>query len=236
MDSKSKINSTNSTELNPKDSSRETQESNELNRETIMNDQPNPPEKIEQPAQPGNGTSAPDFSRFRLSQNFGIAGKVTKRLVTVPVRKPGRTQFVRVHPMIKRDVMLLNPEEGRAELYLVEPDLEGEVAQLLKPHRLALAIDRQENVFFWPLAIPDEARPLNWHLSALEAAGVAESHWVRIQADMHLGAYQIFVAEGNLEEPTWPELSSDELLGLAFKNKIVDQADHPVLRKLKGLF
>ena len=28
--------------------------------------------------------------------------------------------------------------------------------------------------FIWPLAILDDARPLNWHLSALEAAKNAE--------------------------------------------------------------
>ena len=33
-----------------------------------------------------------DFSQFALSQNFGVQANVIKRLTTVPVRKPGRTQ------------------------------------------------------------------------------------------------------------------------------------------------
>jgi hypothetical protein len=39
-----------------------------------------------------------DLSRLRLSQNFADAIGVKKALITVPVRKPGRQDFVRVHP------------------------------------------------------------------------------------------------------------------------------------------
>jgi len=176
-----------------------------------------------------------DFSRFRLSQNFGNVSKVKKKLTTVPVRKPGRTQWVRVHPEKKMDTMLLKYGESGEDLYLVEPELQDEVEQLAKAYRLILAIDRQGDPFFWPVALPDESRPLNWHLSALEAAENAELEWTRIQANMNIGAYEIFVAQGDLEEPEWPELSMYELLDIAFKNKIIDLPDHLVLLQLRGL-
>jgi len=234
MDSKSKINSTNSTELNPKDSSRETQESNELNREPNMNDQSTPPEETGQPAQPENGPSAPDFSRFRLSQNFGSLSGVKKKLTTVPVRKPNKTQFVRVHPANKMDTMLLRYGDNGEDLYLIDPDVMQQVEDLAKNYRLMEAIDRQNNVFIWPVAIPDDGRPLNWHLSALEAANNAELEWTRMQANMALGAYDIFAAEQDLGGPEWPELSMNELLEIAFKNKIIDRPDHLVLLQLRG--
>jgi hypothetical protein len=41
-------------------------------------------------------------------------------------------------------------------------------------------------------------------------------------------------AAGNLEDPEWPELSFQELVNLAFKDKVVDRLDHPVLRRLRG--
>ena len=39
-----------------------------------------------------------DLSRLRLSQNFSEKVGVRKALLTVPVRKPGRQDFIRVHP------------------------------------------------------------------------------------------------------------------------------------------
>ena len=187
------------------------------------------------PKQSGESTgSSADFSRFRLSQNFGNVSGVKKQLSTVPVRKPNKTQWVRVHPEKKMDAKLLKYGEKDEDLYLVEPELQAEVEQLARAHRLVLAIDRQGGPFLWPIVLPDENRRLNWHLSALEAAQNAELEWTRIQSNMNIGAYDIFTAEGNLKEPEWPELSLDELLDIAFKNKIINRLDHQVLLQLRG--
>ncbi len=178
--------------------------------------------------------TTPDFSRFRLSQNFGSVSGVRKILTTVPVRKPLKTQFVRVHSENKLDTMLLRYGDNGEDLYLIDPDVMQEVGNLAKPYRLVEAIDRQNNVFVWPLAIPDGDRPLNWHLSAMEAASNGEFEWIRMQANMSLGAYDVFIAEQNLGEPEWPELSMYGLLEIAFKNKIINRPDHLVLLQLRG--
>ena len=68
----------------------------------------------------------------------------------------------------------------------------------------------------------------------MEAAQNAELEWTRIQSNMNIKAYDIFTAEGNLKEPEWPELSLDELLNIAFKNKIINRLDHQVLLQLRG--
>ncbi len=188
---------------------------------------------VKQSEEPAAGSPA-DFSRFRLSQNFGSVSGVRKKLLTVPIRKPHKTQFVRVHPANKMDTMLLKYGDNGEDLYLIDPEVMQEVEDLAKPYRLVQAIDRQNNVFIWPLAIPDDGRPLNWHLSALEAAGNAELEWTRTQANMALGAYEVFAAEQDLGAPEWPELSMNELLEIAFKNKIIDRPDHLVLRQLRG--
>jgi len=174
---------------------------------------------------------AADFSRYTLSQNFGSVSGVKKKLLTVPVGKPSKTQFVRAHSVNKLDTMLLKYNE---ENYLVDPDVLHVVGDLARPYRLVEAIDRQGNVFIWTLALPDPEKPLNWHFSALEAANNAELEWTRMQANMALGAYDIFAAEQDLGGPEWPELSMNELLEIAFKNKIIDRPDHLVLLQLRG--
>ncbi len=68
----------------------------------------------------------------------------------------------------------------------------------------------------------------------MEAASNAELEWTKIQANKNIGAYEILFAEGDLEDPEWPELSLDELLEIAFKNKIINRPDHLVLLQLRG--
>ena len=70
----------------------------------------------------------------------------------------------------------------------------------------------------------------------MEDAVHAELQWTRIQANMGLSAYEIYAAEGTKNELKWPEMSMDEILEIAFKNKIIDRLDYLVLRQLRGEF
>jgi hypothetical protein len=63
---------------------------------------------------------------------------------------------------------------------------------------------------------------------------MAAGKWVRVAANMHLGAYEVFEATANLPGPEWPELSFQHLLRVAFKDRFIQEMDHPVLRKLRG--
>jgi hypothetical protein len=42
-------------------------------------------------------------------------------------------------------------------------------------------------------------------------------------------------AEGEHSEPVWPDRPFNELLKLGFGDRIIDSADHPVLKELRGL-
>ena len=116
----------------------------------------------------------PDFSKFALSQNFGAQIKVIKRLTTVSVRKPSKTQWFQIHPEYKLDVLLSKYGDSGDDYYIVEPSLAHQLEDLAQAFRLFVGADRQGVVFVWPLRLPEEERPLNWHLSALEAASNAE--------------------------------------------------------------
>ena len=176
----------------------------------------------------------PDFSKFALSQNFGAQIKVIKRLTTVSVRKPSKTQWFQIHPEYKLDVLLSKYGDSGDDYYIVEPSLAHQVADLAQAFRLVVGVDRQGVVFVWPLRLPDADRPLAWHLSALEAAIHAEVQWTLVQANMGLGAYKFTAASGITDEPKWPKMLMNEILEIAFKNKIIDRLDHFVLKQLRG--
>jgi hypothetical protein len=44
----------------------------------------------------------------------------------------------------------------------------------------------------------------------------------------------MFVAQGQLSEPIWPDVPWNQLVSIAFKQKIIDSPDHVVAQKLRG--
>ena len=51
---------------------------------------------------------------------------------------------------------------------------------------------------------------------------------------MSLNAYDIDVAMGAFPDPIWPSVTFPELLKIAFKGRMIEDLDHPVLRRLRG--
>ena len=177
-----------------------------------------------------------DLESLRVSQDFVKDSGVKKLLTTIPVRKPNRQDFVRVHhdASYVLDTMLLNLKEER-ETYLVAPSFRDKIPQELTHTRLALATNRQKVLFLWQLRLPGSSGKTDaWSMSALEAYEEAKKNWVRISANMSLGAYEIYEALGNLSDPEWPDESMDEIVRIAFRNSFIDSYDHPVLRRLRG--
>jgi hypothetical protein len=102
------------------------------------------------------------------------------------------------------------------------------------PVMLHTAITRQGVVFLWPVKLPTDGRQSTWHTSAAEAAEKAMDHWVRVSSNMRLGAYEVALATATLPEPDWPSLAPDEILQIAFRDRVIDREDHPVVRRLRG--
>jgi hypothetical protein len=177
-----------------------------------------------------------DPGTLRLSQDFASMADVKPILATVPVRKPSKQDYLRVHASedYQLTTALLELKDER-ETYLIAPNLRHELFGELVPVTIFTAINRQGVVFLWPCRLPDETGRSNpWHESALEAAERAKTKWTRIAADMPLGAYRIWEASGDLPEPEWPEQSLRDLLAIAFKGRYIDTLDHAVPKRLRG--
>jgi hypothetical protein len=177
-----------------------------------------------------------DPSRLRLSQDFAATVGVKKALITVPVRKASKQEFVRVYPdqQYRLETAVLELKEER-ETYLVEPSLWPELPSELTPKVLFTTMNRQGVLTLWPVRLPGEDGRLDeWNASALEAAEMARDRWVRVVANMGLGAYEVYEASGNLPDPTWPELTFPEILKVAFKGRYITEIEHPVIRRLRG--
>jgi hypothetical protein len=61
------------------------------------------------------------------------------------------------------------------------------------------------------------------------------TRWIRMKANMSLGAYEITVAESVVADPVWPDLSFQELVRIAYRDRMITTLDHPVIKRLRGL-
>ena len=71
--------------------------------------------------------------------------------------------------------------------------------------------------------------------TARDAAAEAQNRWIRLVPDSAAGFYRVLAALGDLDPPTWPKLSMQQILEIAFQGRIIDSPDHPIVRRLRGL-
>lgn len=187
-----------------------------------------------------SNTATPDPfhpSNLRLSQAFAETVGVKKLLTTVPVRKPSPQDFVRTHPGVgyHEDFPIIELKDEREE-YIVTANLVDELVGEFVCKTLFLAINRRGTTFFWPVRLPSsDGKDMEWWRSGRDAAALAMHTWVRIKANMDLGAYDTFKAGSTIAEPEWPELTYWELIRIAFRDHLIDRIDHPVIKRLRGI-
>jgi hypothetical protein len=182
------------------------------------------------------GSDPFNLDKLRLSQDFDANLGVKKALLTVPVRKPNRQEFIRVHPGEdwRLETMILELKE-KGETYLVDQNLWEQLLGELIPKVLYMVINRQGVIILWPIRLPGEdGRHDAWNRSALEAADMAQKHWVRVAANMSLCAYEVYPATAAIQEPEWPETTFQEVLRVAFQDRFIRSLEHPVVRRLLG--
>jgi hypothetical protein len=178
-----------------------------------------------------------NLDNLRLTQDFAATVGVKKLLTTIPVRRPSPQDFVRVNadPAYREAFPAVELKDER-ELYVVNRNMQAELSTECVSATLFTAINRQGVVSLWPVRLPGpDGKTNEWWRSAREAAELAMTKWVRIKANMSLGAYEIFSAESVMQDPTWPDLPFNELLRIAFRDRIISSPEHPVVKRLRGL-
>src|SRR5262245_27569660 len=147
-----------------------------------------------------------DPANMHVPTDFRAALGVKKALTELACRKPAREWWFTVHPTHHVNSYFIELKETR-ELYYVTPSLWADLAgeSTLTYQRLYLCLTRQDRPFFWPVKLPGEDGKLNeWMQSAHDAALRGHGAWIRVQADLHQGQYQVMVADLPVEV-AWPD-------------------------------
>ena len=181
-------------------------------------------------------TTGFDFNAMRLPANYSAGFGVRKVLNKVPVGKPDRAKFFRVgdgEPWTFR--AFIYEDKAANEIYIVLPFVQPLLGNLARPAQLHAAIDRTDNPFLIPVILPSEDGQWNsWHESLAQGVEMAKDYWVRLVANKSINAYDINQATAPLPDPVWPATTMEELIKVAFRGKIIDNPDHPVIRALLG--
>jgi hypothetical protein len=157
-------------------------------------------------------------------------------LLRVPVEKPNPQDFVRVRPEPQhRAITYILEVKEKRETYVVVPAVARMVLKEVKKVELRICVNLNGAVRLWPVPMPKPDEKSNaYNESHRAAAEEAEKDWVRVWSD---GKAAQYVAEAPIDEqppPRWPDQTLDDLIDIAFKGRIIDSIDHPVLKALRG--
>jgi len=191
---------------------------------------------VEETETPSSAADPFDLASLRLNPSFIETAGVKKLLTTVPVKRPSPQDFVRVHPAseFRENFAMVDLKDDREE-YLVLPAILPELASEVVYKTVFTAVNRQGVVFLWPVRLPaPDERRTEWPRSAREAAERAMTQWIRMKANMSLGAYEMTVADSVMADPVWPKVPYAELVQLAFRGRIITTLDHAVIKRLRG--
>jgi hypothetical protein len=212
---------------------------------TSANRQPEPAEPTTATGPPASEAAPTELDPFdpetyRRVQNQQVASEVSKILVEIPVCNPHKEWWFRVHdnPEYAFIAWMIEVRVGReTELYLVLPHLWPSLQKepCFKPRTLRLAITRQGKLFIWPVRCQTDAnkKPDRWMVAPLEAARQALKQWTRLYWNDTTRQHEVEVSL-LAGEPEWPTVPFKDLLKIAFKDRVIADRDHPVLRQLRG--
>ena len=155
-----------------------------------------------------------------------------KLLTALPVRKPKREEWIRVHQTLFARVYVYEAKDERS-WYVVLPNVVEALRDVVRYVQMSLAVNYVGTPFVWPVPIPAERKPYQAHISAFAAAELGGKEWVRITWAGN--DYEVYRRASAKVDPVWPTeiTNAPEMLRFAAKAggfEIIDSLDHPVVR------
>lgn len=173
---------------------------------------------------------------LRIGSNFADGVGSREIITRAAVGRPSNQIFFRVHPdpEFQLDTAILDWQEDR-QTYLVGREVRQVLSNSLKRVRLYYYITDGGVIGFWPVGLPNDlGRSCAWWDTAHQGAREAMTKWVRIESDNRANVYRSFGLMVAKDPPTWPELTMTQLLELAFSGRFIQDAEHPIVRRLMG--
>jgi hypothetical protein len=176
-----------------------------------------------------------DLASLRKASKLTVQRKTV--LVNVGVGKPANNVYFRAHSEWFMDDTTVMEDKGGNAIYFIVPSMRTHpklTPRLRYVTLAAVCLWPALTVLLWPVPVVSERTIRVWK-SARAAYELSREHWVQIGYNDLTSDYTVDVAESIAVEPTWPDKTFNELLKIAFDGKIVDNEEHPYVRRLRGL-
>lgn len=107
----------------------------------------------------------------------------------------------------------------------------------VKPYKFFVGITSSNSIYL--LDIPEETEDekafgRSWHESAQQTVIAGRQGWIKVISNRSAGGYDVKYPEGNLGEPTWPDITLEEILNIAFRDRIIKDEEHKLIKDLRG--
>ncbi len=184
-----------------------------------------------------------NFEALRVTEAIPI---VVKRVVTsIPIKKPKPgVEFFRIRPesewKFPTYILDLGGSSDGEGKYLLNPALYPEVMETKKLKLVVIHTGityGSGEIFLSEIAQPDaEGKDNEYNRTRRIAYTIAETKWVKLQTNDIIKAYDTVFAMSKLPDPEWPEEPGNMIkaIEIAFKDRFIDDINHPVLKRLRG--
>jgi hypothetical protein len=177
-----------------------------------------------------------DLSQLRKASQLTVKRKTV--LINVPVSKPANNVYFRTggEQLTLQHAAVVRDDDGaRKATYFITADMQGHprLAPRLRFVDITLTCTWPgDGILLWP--VPCSTDFPAWK-SERKAAELARTHWTQLVWNTERADHDVEIAENMDKDPVWPKESFSELLKLGFADRIVDNEDHPFVRRLRGI-
>jgi hypothetical protein len=211
--------------------------------------QPESKEELPKRSDQGNGADSPmepapesifdDLEALRKTAQLKVSRRVVP--VNITVGRPSSNCYFRVHPDASMQLpgSVIIGDHGKEDFYYVAPRMLNDRVLLPRLRQVTIAATYTwpgGTIGLWPVPTPEESRIACWKTCRV-AFSMAQTQWVQLIWNDSRRDYDLCIAEGISTEPIWPaDLNLTALLKLGFgPERILDTAEHPYVRQLRGL-
>jgi hypothetical protein len=205
------------------------------------------PETPESSADPTASALNPAQNDPRVEQAAGIFANlaalemtptsqiaVREVLSVIAIRRPKDNEFVRASEFSLTTFVWEDKDEG--ETYFVVPSMRPHIIAGGSMKLLVLAVNQIATPFIWKVPVVDEySRRNTWNESHRDIYQTAKKEWVKMVGDRGAGLYRKYLPSGDLQQPRFPDRPFNELLDIAFRGRLIDREDHPIIKAMRGI-
>jgi len=192
-------------------------------------------EASEQPIAAKMTLDGVDLSEFEPEEaDITIPSKI--KPTQIPIKRRDDQTWVQFHPTWN---LRLNCIKRTADgsYYPVLRAALPYCKEWVKPYTFFVGITTSNTVFL--LDVPDDSDDdkgfgKSWHDSARITVIEGRKGWIRVVSNRSAGGYDIKYPEGKIGNPTWPDVTLQEILDIAFRDRIIKDGDHKLIKDLRG--